>query len=91
MSVDVKTAAGTRVPERAGHVQNAREAISISLRHTYAVECSVIYITYIYVLLYYYCYTSAKSAINGRVYIITYYTNILNFTYQYNLTFFIIQ
>jgi len=29
VSVDVKTAAGTRVSERAGHVQNAREAIII--------------------------------------------------------------
>lgn len=42
--VDVKTAAGTRVPERAGHVQDASEATSISLRHTYAaVECSLVY------------------------------------------------
>jgi len=44
VSVDVKTAAGTRVPERAGHVQDASEATSISLRHTYAaVECSSVH------------------------------------------------
>lgn len=44
VSVDVKTTAGTRVPERAGHVQNAREATRIALRHTYAaVECSSVY------------------------------------------------
>lgn len=44
VSVDVKTAAGTRVPERAGHVQDAREATRTALRHTYAaVECSSVY------------------------------------------------
>jgi len=44
-----------RVPERAGHVQDASEATSIALRHTYAaVECSSVnYDIYIYITLIY--------------------------------------
>lgn len=49
VSVDVKTVGSPRVPERAGHVQRAREATSVGLRHTYATRVlGIIYNMFIY-------------------------------------------